>query len=143
MRKHQEGAITTAPESATQRATWHHRDSAMVDYFAAVTLSDETDDAGRVGWAYELGVSIPESVGFHYTFARPSELIYTHSDVPFDALATLASFVGAWDESRRYGTPDSENWGLFPESCVRFLDGAEEFGYWGYEHENEEEEVTS
>lgn len=37
-------------------------------------------------------------------------------------LATLASFVGAFAESRSYGDPDSENWTLFPDAAAEWAD---------------------
>lgn len=114
----------TATTSATQRAVWTSADGLAT---AAVTLSSQTDDRGARGWAYELSVSVPEGVGFHYTFAKPAELIYTPMmPTAVEVLATLASFVGAWSEA--LGASYSDNADMFPVACISFADGyAEEF----------------
>ena len=42
-------------------------------------------------------------------------------------LASLASFLSAWDEAVRYGDSDSENRGLFPDAALPVLGAVDEF----------------
>ena len=42
-------------------------------------------------------------------------------------LASLASFLCAWDEAIRYGGNDSENRRLFPDAAIPVLGAVEEF----------------
>ena len=133
---------STPPTSATQMATWTSEDNYGDDRFSATVVrqsSEPRDEAGRQGWSYILQHWATEGVGFHYTFARRSELLWTHDTDPLDVLATLASFMGAWSEAHRYGTPQSENRDLFPVICEPWLVAVEEFELWGYEHENPED----
>jgi hypothetical protein len=68
------------------------------------------------------------TVGWNYTFAQPEQLIYAPGNPdPREVLDTLAVFVSAWDEARRYGDEGSDGWDLFPESVSDFLGAAEEF----------------
>ena len=43
-------------------------------------------------------------------------------------LASLASFLSAWDEAVRYGGNDSENRGLFPDAALPVLGAVDDFG---------------
>jgi len=54
---------------------------------------------------------------------------------PLDVLSTLASFLTAWQESRQFGSPSSENWDLFTEDCLEFEPAIDEFGLWGYDRD--------
>lgn len=120
-------SIYVTPESsASQFAVWTLIEADLARWSASVHRSSDTDERGFTGWAYTLSHSPAEGVGFHYTFARPVELIYGPG-TPLEALETLSSFVGAWHEAHRYGTEGSENWDLFPDVCVPFLDRADEF----------------
>jgi subtilisin family serine protease len=42
-------------------------------------------------------------------------------------LASLASFLSAWDEAVRYGGNDSENRGLFPDAALPVLGAVDDF----------------
>ena len=120
------GTITvTEPTSATQMARWDHAESNGTAYVAYVALTSHRDGYGKRGWAYYLGVSVPDGVGFGHTFAAPADLLYCHDAEPADVLESLSSFVGAWAEAQGY--PNSDNRDMFPASCLPFAAVAEEF----------------
>lgn len=114
----------TGPSSASQNATWTSGDQHAT---ASVYRTSERDSRGATGWSYYLSAGAPGGVGFGHTFASPGDLIYGFEDGPLAVLRTLSSFLGAWDEAHRYGTPDSENRDIFPKSCEGFLPYVEEF----------------
>lgn len=47
------------------------------------------------------------------------------------AFGAFASFLGAWNESRSYGTCESENWQLFPDEYLPVLEYVDELEYAG------------
>lgn len=97
---------------------------------ADVYRTHVADERGAVGWSYYLAApGLPDvngdRVGFGYTFAAPRELIYTPgAPTPGEVLETLASFLGAWQESIDYGERTGrpgECADLFPRACMPFL----------------------
>lgn len=119
--------------AATQRdiytAEWvsdDHHYSAMVERALGRRAVDH-----KVAWRWSLYWP-----GGHGS-AADGDLIWVPWDdeaEPLDVLASLASFVGAWQESRYLGSPASDNWDLFSDEFVEFLDAAEEFSLWASDH---------
>ena len=117
----------TPPESASQYAVWEQGDHRIM-----VSRMSERDGRGAIGWSYSLQYAgrpneLGDRVGYHRTFARPDELIYTprENTNPLEALETLGCFLTAWAEAQRY--PASENRDLFPASVLDFVEVADDF----------------
>ena len=85
---------------------------AAYDFTATVTYVGSS--AGRDTYAYTLTADGVTHSGSDLNGP-------TGMTSPCRMLDTLASFLLAWQESREYGTADSENWDLFPASALPFL----------------------
>lgn len=53
-----------------------------------------------------------------------------------NAMESLLGFLGAFLESRRYGTPQSDNWDLFPDACAEIDGDAVDIAHSWLEEEN-------
>jgi hypothetical protein len=91
--------------------------------FERETLSD-----GGVEWVIRLSVDGEGRTEYGWG-VRDGELSVSGRDLrtgvglddgPRAMLAALCGFLGAFAESRRYGSPDSDNWGLFPDSLAEW-----------------------
>lgn len=111
----------TAPESATQQASWKSNDGR---YVISVTKGGwengrdvPKDEAGRDPWSIYLACPSDRSgVDVGLTLVG-KDGIHAHKCHPLEALETVLSFLGAWSEALDHSY-HGENVDLFPTSVM-------------------------
>jgi hypothetical protein len=117
--------------AGTRTARWTATATEGVYRFQVTRAHDAPVDPERRAWHWHLqfwptdGAYDGQNV---YVRSTTADVIWApaqHDSVR--VLASLASFLSAWDEAIRYGDSDSENRRLFPDAALPVLGAVDEF----------------
>ena len=114
--------------AGARAAHWTASAAEGVYRFMVARAQDAPSDPGRRAWHWHLQFSPSdggEEVDVTSTIADVVWAPAHHDSVR--VLASLASFLAAWDEAIRYGGTESENRRLFPEAAIPVLGAIDEF----------------
>ena len=117
--------------AGTRTARWTATATEGVYRFQVNRAHDAPVDSERRAWHWHLqfwptdGGDHGQNVHVRSTTADAIWAPAQHDSVR--VLASLASFLSAWDEAIRYGDSDSENRRLFPDAALPVLGAVDEF----------------
>src|SRR4051812_45853718 len=98
-------------------------------YRCLVSRADDAPaDASRCAWHWHLQFWPADGGQEIHVMSTIADVIWApahHNSVK--VLASLASFLCAWDEAIRYGGSDSESRRLFPEAAIPVLGAVDQF----------------
>ena len=109
-------------------AHWTTSAAEGVYRFMVSRAHDAPADPGRRAWHWQLQFSPSDGGEEVHVTSTIADVIWApaqHDSVR--VLASLGSFLSAWDEAIRYGGTESENRRLFPDAATPVLGAVDEF----------------